>query len=160
MVVRRFRELAGSLLAASAIVLASCGGSNDSSTQSTSTDSVAVDAGAPADAGADQAAFCAAALDNQGGADIADDDDPSKIAQKLSKNADTLATLAAKAPAAVKTDAEAVADAARSMADAISADPTLEKFNTLIAEFATSDANDASQKVQTWVKDNCEAGKS
>ena len=85
---------------------------------------------------------------------------PAKIAEKLSANADALADVAAKAPSAVKTDAQAVADAAKQMAGAIAADPTLEKFNTLIADFAASDANAASQRVQTWVNDNCEAGQS
>ena len=141
-----------------AIGLASCGGSKSESGESSTSDTNLVATADTVDVAAAQAAFCKMALDNQGGADIADDDDPTKIAEKLSTNADTLAELASNAPSNLKADAEAVADGARKMADAISADPTLDKFNTLIAEFATSDANAASQRVQTWVKDNCEAG--
>ena len=74
----------------------------------------------------------------------------------MSANAAALEEMASLAPSDVKADADAVATAARSMAEAIAGDPTLDKFNSLIEEFATSDANTASATVQTWVKDNCE----
>lgn len=141
------------------LALAACGGSKSESTDSSTNDTVnAVDA-SPSNDGS-LADFCTAARDNQGGADIADTDDPAKIAEKLSTNAETLAAIAKQGPTEVKADAQAVADAAQKMAEAITADPTLEKFNTLIADFAASDANSASQRVQTWVTDNCEAGQS
>ena len=125
--------------------------SNDEGTASN--DSVAQDS-------ADSlAAFCKSALDNQSGADIGATDDPAAIAKKLSANADSLATMAGLAPAELKSDAEAVATAAKGMADAITADPTLEKFNSIIEEFSKSDANAASEKVQSWVNENCQAGK-
>ena len=145
--------------AIAAIGLTACGGSKSESSDSASSDTATVSNGSNADSGS-LAAFCNAARDNQGGADIAADDDPAKIAEKLSANADALAGVAAKAPSAVKADAQVVADAAKQMAGAIAADPTLDKFNTLIADFAASDANAASQRVQTWVNDNCEAGQS
>lgn len=163
MAVRRVKGMLVSVCAVGALVFSACGGSDSESsdmstadTEQTSQDS-AVDA-APADSPESIAAFCKAALDNQGGADIAADDDPAAIAEKLSANADALDEMAALAPGDVKADATAVATAARGMADAIAGDPTLEKFNTLIEEFATSEANTASDSVQTWVKDNCEAG--
>lgn len=146
-----------------ALLFASCGGSDSGSSDTSaavsndegtaSNDSVAQDS-------ADSlAAFCKSALDNQSGADIGATDDPAAIAKKLSANADSLATMAGLAPAELKSDAEAVATAAKGMADAITADPTLEKFNSIIEEFSKSDANAASEKVQSWVNENCQAGK-
>ena len=149
-----------------AFVLGACGGSDSSSNDETTADSTEVvsetdeattDTAAEATGSVED--FCKSALDNQGGADIAADDDPAAIAEKLSANAAALEEMASLAPSDVKADAEAVATAARSMAEAISGDPTLDKFNSLIEEFATSDANTASATVQTWVKANCEPGK-
>ena len=163
MAVRRVKRMLVSVCAVGALVFSACGGSDSESsdastadTEQTSQDSVAESA--PEDSPESLASFCKAALDNQGGADIAADDDPAAIAEKLSANADAVDAMAALAPSDVKADATAVATAARSMADAIAGDPTLEKFNNLIEEFATSEANTASDNVQTWVKDNCEAG--
>ena len=143
--------------------LAACGDSDSNDTSSTDTAAASdemnqtVDT-ASGDPAANLAAFCKSALDNQSGADIAADDDPAAIAEKLSANASALAEMASVAPDEVKADADAVANAASSMAEAIVADPTLDKFNSLIEKFATSEANTASANVQTWVKDNCEAG--
>ena len=148
------------VVAVATLGFAACGGSKSDSNDASTKDSQVVTEDSASASTSDLATFCKQALDNAGGADIADDDDPTKIAEKLSTNADTLADIASKAPDAVKADALAVAEGARKMADAITADPTLDKFNTLIAEFATSDANTASERVQTWVKDNCEAGQS
>ena len=150
-----------------AFALGACGGSDSSSNDESTADTteVAADAGgATTDTAAAAATgsveeFCKSALDNQGGADIAADDDPAAIAEKLSANAAALEEMAAVAPSDVKADADAVATAARGMAEAISGDPTLDKFNSLIEQFATSDANTASANVQTWVKANCEPGK-
>ena len=152
-----------------AFVLGACGGSDSSSNDETTADSTEVvnETDEAEEATTDTAVeatgsveeFCKSALDNQGGADIAADDDPAAIAEKLSANAAALEEMASLAPSDVKADAEAVATAARSMAEAISGDPTLDKFNSLIEEFATSDANTASANVQTWVKANCEPGK-
>lgn len=147
--------------------MGACGGSDSSSNDESTADTTEVAADAE-DATTDTAAaaatgsveeFCKSALDNQGGADIAADDDPAAIAEKLSANAAALEEMAAVAPSDVKADADAVATAARGMAEAISGDPTLDKFNSLIEQFATSDANTASANVQTWVKANCEPGK-
>lgn len=145
------------------IALASCGGSdsdsNDSQTADTAeqtSDTTATSDTVAEDPAVKVAAFCKSALDNQGGADISPDDDPAAIAEKLSANAAALAEMASVAPDDVKADADAVATAAKNMADAIAGDPTLDKFNSLIEEFATSDANAASEKVQSWVNDNCE----
>ena len=148
------------------LVFASCGGSDSGSSDVSTGDtaSVSTDAGAVTgdsvveDSTESLAAFCKSALDNQAGADIGADDDPAAIAEKLSANAASLAEMAGVAPSELKADAQAVADAAKGMADAIAGDPSLEKFNSLIEEFATSDANAASERVQTWVNENCEAG--
>ena len=164
MAVRWMRGSLVSVCAVGALLFAACGGSDSESSDTATVDTEqatqdsAADVSAPSDSPESIAAFCKAALDNQGGADIAPEDDPAAIAEKLSANADALEEMAGLAPSDVKTDAEAVASAAREMADAIAGDATLEKFNALIEEFATSDANTASDKVQTWVKDNCEAG--
>ena len=144
------------------LALASCGGSKSGSSDTSgvvSNDGAAGsgDSVAP-DSAESLAAFCKSALDNQSGADIGATDDPAAIAKKLSVNAESLSKMAGLAPAELKSDAEAVATAAKGMADAITADPTLEKFNSLIEEFSKSDANAASEKVQSWVNANCEAG--
>ncbi len=167
MSVRRARGKFFAVCIVGAFVLGACGGSDSSSNDESTADTteVAADAeGATTDTAVAEATgsveeFCKSALDNQGGADIAADDDPAAIAEKLSANAASLEEMASFAPSDVKSDAEAVATAARSMAEAISGDPTLDKFNSLIEEFATSDANTASANVQTWVKANCEPGK-
>jgi len=156
-----------SLCLASLVALGACGGSDSESSDASSSDTIeatsdtaeaTTDTAATEDPAVALAAFCKSALDNQGGADIAPDDDPAAIAEKLSANATSLEEMAALAPGDVKADADAVATAAREMADAIAGDPTLDKFNSLIEQFATSDANTASATVQTWVKDNCEDG--
>lgn len=166
MSVRRARGKFFAVCIVGAFVLGACGGSDSSSNDETTADSTEVvsetdeattDTAAEATGSVED--FCKSALDNQGGADIAADDDPAAIAEKLSANAAALEEMASLAPSDVKADAEAVATAARSMAEAISGDPTLDKFNSLIEEFATSDANTASATVQTWVKANCEPGK-
>lgn len=163
---RRAKRIFAVVCVAGAASLAACGGSDSSSNDETTADTIS-DATDNEDATTDTAAaeatesvedFCKSALDNQGGADIAVDDDPAAIAEKLSANAAALEEMASFAPSEVKSDAEAVASAARDMADAISGDPTLDKFNSLIEEFATSDANTASANVQTWVKANCQPG--
>lgn len=149
-----------------ALLFASCGGSDSESSDASTADTTAVsgdngtatDDTVAQDSAESLAAFCKSALDNQGGADIGADDDPAAIAAKLSANAESLSEMAGLAPAELKADAESVANAAKGMADAIASDPSLEKFNSLIEEFATSDANAASEKVQTWVNENCEAG--
>ena len=165
--VRRARGKFFAVCIVGAIALGACGGSDSSSNDESTADTAEVAADAE-DATTDTAAavatgsveeFCKSALDNQGGADIAADDDPAAIAEKLSANAAALEEMAAVAPSDVKADADAVATAARGMAEAISGDPTLDKFNSLIEQFATSDANTASANVQTWVKANCEPGK-
>ena len=164
--VRRARGKFFAVCIVGAFVLGACGGSDSSSNDETTADSTEVvnetdeattDTAAEATGSVED--FCKSALDTQGGADIAADDDPAAIAEKLSANAAALEEMASLAPSDVKADAEAVATAARSMAEAISGDPTLDKFNSLIEEFATSDANTASATVQTWVKANCEPGK-
>lgn len=164
--VRRARGKFFAVCIVGAFVLGACGGSDSSSNDETTadstevvseTDEATIDTAAEATGSVED--FCKSALDNQGGADIAADDDPAAIAEKLSANAAALEEMASLAPSDVKADAEAVATAARSMAEAISGDPTLDKFNSLIEEFATSDANTASATVQTWVKANCEPGK-
>ena len=167
--VRRARGNFLAVCIVGAFVLGACGGSDSSSNDETTADSTEVvnetdeaekattDTAVEATGSVEE--FCKSALDNQGGADIAADDDPAAIAEKLSANAAALEEMASLAPSDVKADAEAVATAARSMAEAISGDPTLDKFNSLIEEFATSDANTASANVQTWVKANCEPGK-
>ena len=167
--VRRARGNFLAVCIVGAFVLGACGGSDSSSNDETTADSTEVvnETDEAEEATTDTAIeatgsveeFCKSALDNQGGADIAADDDPAAIAEKLSANAAALEEMASLAPSDVKADAEAVATAARSMAEAISGDPTLDKFNSLIEEFATSDANTASANVQTWVKANCEPGK-
>lgn len=167
--VRRARGNFLAVCIVGAFVLGACGGSDSSSNDETTADSTEVvnETDEAEEATTDTAVeatgsveeFCKSALDNQGGADIAADDDPAAIAEKLSANAAALEEMASLAPSDVKADAEAVATAARSMAEAISGDPTLDKFNSLIEEFATSDANTASANVQTWVKANCEPGK-
>lgn len=166
MSVRRARGKFFAVCIVGAFVLGACGGSDSSSNDETTadstevvseTDEATIDTAAEATGSVEE--FCKSALDNQGGADIAADDDPAAIAEKLSANAAALEEMASLAPSDVKADAEAVATAARSMAEAISGDPTLDKFNSLIEEFATSDANTASATVQTWVKANCEPGK-
>lgn len=166
MSVRRARGKFFAVCIVGAFVLGACGGSDSSSNDETTadstevvseTDEATIDTAAEATGSVED--FCKSALDNQGGADIAADDDPAAIAEKLSANAAALEEMASLAPSDVKADAEAVATAARSMAEAISGDPTLDKFNSLIEEFATSDANTASATVQTWVKANCEPGK-
>jgi ABC-type Fe3+-hydroxamate transport system substrate-binding protein len=162
-VVRRVRGIFFTLCFASVVALAACGGSDSESNETQTTDSAeqTTDAAATGDTVAEDpavklAAFCKSALDNQGGADISPDDDPAAIAEKLSANAAALSDMASVAPDEVKADADAVAAAASDMAEAIAGDPTLDKFNSLIEEFATSEANTASANVQTWVKDNCE----
>lgn len=164
---RRVRGALVAMCAAGALMFTACGGSDSESSDVSTADTAVDTAQGPEDSVADSssadspeslAAFCKAALDNQGGADIGSEDDPAKIAEKLSANADALQAMAALAPSEVKSDVDAVASAARGMADAIAGDPTLEKFNGLIEQFATSEANTASDKVQTWVKNNCEAG--
>ena len=165
--VRRARGKFFAVCIVGVLALGACGGSDSSSNDESTADTTEVAADAE-DATTDTAAaaatgsveeFCKSALDNQGGADIAADDDPAAIAEKLSANAAALEEMAAVAPSDVKADADAVATAARGMAEAISGDPTLDKFNSLIEQFATSDANTASANVQTWVKANCEPGK-
>ena len=161
MSVRLVRGPLVSVCVVGALVFASCGGSDVSTADSAS---VSSDAGSVTgdsvveDSAESLATFCKSALDNQAGADIGADDDPAAIAEKLSANAASLAEMAGVAPSELKADAQAVADAAKGMADAIAGDPSLEKFNSLIEEFATSDANAASERVQTWVNENCEAG--
>lgn len=165
--VRRARGKFFAVCIVGAFAMGACGGSDSSSNDESTADTteVAADAeGETTDTAAAAATgsveeFCKSALDNQGGADIAADDDPAAIAEKLSANATALEEMAAVAPSDVKADADAVATAARGMAEAISGDPTLDKFNSLIEQFATSDANTASANVQTWVKANCEPGK-
>lgn len=165
MLVHRLRATVIGVALAGTLVLVGCGGSDGDSGATSGTDSEqSTDGGSTSDTAADDseaklAAFCETALDNQGGADIKSEDDPMAIAAKLSDNADTLAKMVDDAPSDVKADIELVADGARKMADALSADPSLEKFNSVIVEFAASDANTASQKVQTWVTANCGAEK-
>lgn len=160
MLVHRLRATVIGAALVGTLILAGCGGSDGDSGATSDTVEQTADSDASSDTAVeDPAAFCKAALDNQGGADIKSDDDPMAIAAKLSDNADTLAKMVDDAPGDVKADIELVADGARKMADALSADPSLEKFNTAIIEFAASDANAASQKVQTWVTDNCGAEK-
>ena len=165
MAVRLMRGSFVSVCAVGALLFSACGGSDSESsdmssvdTEQSTQDSAATNDSTPSDSPESLAAFCKSALDNQGGADIAPDDDPAAIAEKLSANADALEEMAGLAPSDVKSNAEAVAAAARGMAEAIAEDPTLDKFNSVIEEFATSEANTASENVQTWVKDNCEAG--
>jgi hypothetical protein len=163
--VRRSRGIFFTLCFVGVVALGACGGSDSESSDASTSDTAeqTTDTNATSDTVAEDpavklAAFCKSALDNQGGADISPDDDPAAIAEKLSANATALAEMASVAPDEVKADADAVAAAASSMAEAIAGDPTLDKFNSLIEEFATSEANTASANVQTWVKDNCEAG--
>jgi hypothetical protein len=163
--VRRAREIFFTLSFVGVVALGACGGSDSESSDTSASDTAeqTTDTNATSDTVAEDPAvklaeFCKSALDNQGGADISPDDDPAAIAEKLSANATALAEMASVAPDEVKADADAVAAAAGGMAEAIAGDPTLDKFNSLIEEFATSEANTASANVQTWVKDNCEAG--
>lgn len=154
----RVRGALVSLALAGLVVMTACGGSDDESDSGSEVTTNGANSGdtEQQDPAAAIAAFCKSALDNQGGADISADDDAAAIAEKLSNNATSLEEMASIAPEEIKADTEAVAAAARGMADAISSDPTLDAFNALIEQFATSDANTASEEVQTWVADNCE----
>lgn len=162
MSIRVVRGTFVSACVAGALLFASCGGSSskssDTSAAVASDEGNASDETVAPDSAESLAAFCKSALDNAAGADIGATDDPAAIAKKLSTNAESLSSMAALAPADLRADAEAVATAAQGMADAITADPTLEKFNSIIEEFSKSDANAASEKVQTWVNENCKVG--
>ena len=145
------------------LVLAACGGSDSESTDASSTDgsSVSQDSAAPSDASGENAdpearlaAFCTAAAE-QAGSNLAETDDATAIADKLGQNADTLAKLAANAPDDVKDDVEATAAAAREMADAVAADPSLDNINEVVTKYATPEFEASSKKVEEFIKANC-----
>ena len=161
-----FRRVKGTLVSAfmvGALVLTACGGSDSETTDASTgdTSSVTQDSAASSDASGDNAdpearlaAFCSAA-EEQAGSNLAETDDATAIADKLGQNADTLAKLAASAPADVKDAVEATATAAREMADAVAADPSLDNINEVVTKYATPEFEASSKKVEEFIKANC-----
>lgn len=168
MSVRRARGKFFAVCIVGAFVLGACGGSDSSSNDETTADSTEVvnetdEADETDEATTDTvaedpavklAAFCDGANDQEG-SNLVETDDAAALAAKLGENADTLAALAENAPDEVREASESMASVAREMADAVAADPSLEKINEIVQKYATADADAASRKVEEFIKTNC-----
>ena len=147
---------------AGVLSLAACGGSKSDSgdaTGSSNTDATmnsesAGDSAVAADPAAKLKLFCADAQ-QQAGTNLAETDDANAIAQKLADNAATLAKLAVNAPDDVKDSVTGIATAAKEMADAVAADPSLANINDVVQKYSTPDFDASSKKVEEFIKTNC-----
>ena len=143
-------------------LLGACGGSDSETNEGASADTAVTtvdttatpDTATPTDPAAVIASFCADAQE-QAGSNLAETDDAAAIAEKLGTNADTLEKLAAGAPEEIKADVESTAKAAREMADAVAADPSLDNINDVVTKYATPDFAAASKKVEEFIKTKC-----
>lgn len=145
-------------MAAGALALSACGGSDGDSSDT----SVAAGDSVPADNagdGGDLAAFCASATDAESAANLPDNADAAAVAEQMNVQAGRLSDLAATAPAEVKGDIELLAKAATDMAGALAEDPKLENFDAVVESFATEEVNNASTNVETFLSENCGASK-
>ena len=155
MSMRSVRGTFVSAVAIAGVVLASCGGSKDSTATTTSDTAVTQDS-APVDETAQIAAFCAAATDESINAkNLADNAQVEEVAKQMSSRADALNALVAKAPGAVKADVTAISGAATEIADSLTADPTLANFNEVVAKFNTPEIEAASKNIDDFVAKNC-----
>lgn len=142
------------------LALAACGGSNSDSGQeasSANTDATMNSESAdesPVDPAALLKLFCADAQE-QAGTNLAETDDATAIATKLSDNAATLAKLAVNAPDEIKASVSAIATAAKDMADAVAADSSLANINDVVQKYSTPDFEASSKKVEEFIKTNC-----
>ena len=146
------------LVAAGALALSACGGSDDESSDTTvaTQDSVADDT-AGGDQQGDLAKFCEAANDADSAADLPDSADAAAVAEEMGVQAQRLTDLVDVAPAEVKGDIELLAKAATDMSAALADDPTLENFDAVVGSFATEEVNDASTNIETFLSENCGA---
>jgi len=160
--VRRSTKVFLYLYIAGVFALGACGGSDSGSSDASTSDTAATSdttatadtTGESIDPEAQLATFCSSA-DEQAGSNLAETDDATVIADKLGQNADTLAKLAESAPDDVKEAVEATATAAREMADAVAADPSLDNINEVVTKYATPDFEASSKKVEEFIKANC-----
>lgn len=157
MSVRLVRGPLVSVCVVGALVFASCGGSDVSTADSAS---VSSDAGSATgdsvveDSAARLELFCADAQ-KQAGTNLAEADDATAIAKKLADNAATLAKLAVNSPDEVKDSVTGIATAAKEMADAVAADPSLANINDVVQKYSTPDFDASSKKVEEFIKTNC-----
>ena len=151
-----------SVCVACVLVFASCGGSDSGSSDVSTADSASVssDAGSATgdsvveDSAARLELFCADAQ-KQAGTNLAEADDATAIAKKLADNAATLAKLAVNSPDEVKDSVTGIATAAKEMADAVAADPSLANINDVVQKYSTPDFDASSKKVEEFIKTNC-----
>lgn len=136
------------------LILASCGGSDTGSQDSTSVGSVDVVA---VDESAIIESFCKDAVDESiNAATLSDDAQVDEVAKQLTTRAEVLARLAEGAPASVRADVELMSDAATSMAESLTADPTLGDFKTALEKYSTTELDKASKNIDAFIATNCE----
>lgn len=153
---RNGRLVKGALVAG-ILFLAACGGSDSSSSDTVAGGDASSDSPTADDAAA-VAAFCEAENANDSALpQIEATDDAAAITKKINALAVALADTAAKAPTAVKADAQKVADAATEMAAALTSDPTLESFDAVVTKFATPDVDAATAAIEKFVNEKCGA---
>ena len=144
------------------MALVACGGSKSDTgeaTGSTNTDATmnsqsANDTTTPTDPAARLELFCADAQ-KQAGTNLAEADDATAIAKKLADNAATLAKLAVNSPDEVKDSVTGIATAAKEMADAVAADPSLANINDVVQKYSTPEFEASSKKIEEFIKTNC-----
>ena len=154
-------RLAKGALFAGVLFLAACGGSDSSSS---SPDTVVESSDATTDSvvvGDDTAAvtaFCESASSNDSDLpQIEASDDAAAITEKITALAAALTDTASQAPADVKAEAQTVADAATAMAEALTSDPTLESFDSVVTKFATPEVDAATAAIEKFVNEKCGA---
>ena len=155
-------RLAKGALFAGVLFLAACGGSDSSSSSSdTVVDGDAtVDSVVASDDTAAVTAFCESASSNDSDLpQIEASDDAAAITEKITALAAALTDTASQAPADVKAEAQTVADAATAMAEALTSDPTLESFDSVVTKFATPEVDAATAAIEKFVNEKCGAAR-
>ena len=153
-------RLAKGALFAGVLFLAACGGSDSSSSSDTVVESndATVDSVVASDDTAAVTAFCESASSNDSDLpQIEASDDAAAITEKITALAAALTDTASQAPADVKAEAQTVADAATAMAEALTSDPTLESFDSVVTKFATPEVDAATAAIEKFVNEKCGA---
>ena len=137
-----------------ALALAACGGPDAESEDSTPVGSDEVE---EVDESAIIGSFCKDAVDEAINAgQLSDDAQVSEVAKQLTSRAEALASLAAGAPASIRADVELMSDVASSMAESLTADPTLVDFKTALEKYSTTELDEASKNIDAFIATNCE----
>ena len=153
-------RLVKGVLFAGVLFLAACGGSDSSSSSDTVVESgdATTDSVVAGDDTAAVTAFCESASSNDSDLpQIEATDDAAAITEKITALAAALTDTASKAPADVKAEAQTVADAATAMAEALTSDPTLESFDSVVTKFATPEVDAATAAIEKFVNEKCGA---